>query len=72
MIRGTVDTTPLYDNLKGLIADKFPATSGTIRSSAKNTITTAMHRYIEQSTPNKLENLSALAFLGIDIGNRIQ
>jgi len=52
--------------------EKFWATSGTITSSVKKTITTAIHRYMEQRTPNKLENLRALAFLGIDIGNKIQ
>jgi len=40
--------------------------------SVKNTITTAMQRYMEQRTPNRLENLRALAFLGMDIGNKIQ
>ena len=72
MIKGTVETTPLYDNLKASILEKFPLTSGTMTGSVKNTKTTAMQRYIEQRTPNKLENLRALAFLGMDIGNKIQ
>lgn len=72
MIKGTVETTPLYDNLKASIFLKFPGTSGTIVSSVKKTMTTAMHRYIEHKTPKRLENLRALAFRGIDIGNKIQ
>lgn len=72
MIKGTVETTPLYDNLKDSILEKFPETSGTMVLSVKNTMTTAMHRYMEQSTPKRLVNLSALAFRGIDIGNKIQ
>jgi len=51
---------------------KFPEISGTMVSSVKNTMTTAMHKYMEQRTPKRLENLRALAFLGIDIGNKIQ
>ncbi len=38
--------------------------------SAKNTVATEILRYIEQATPKIDENIKALAFLGIDNGNR--
>ena len=37
----------------------------------KNTNMTARLKYSEHSTPNRDENLRALAFLGNDIGNNI-
>jgi hypothetical protein len=38
----------------------------------KNTTVTAKQRYIEQRTPKSDEYLKELAFLGIDMGNKIK
>jgi len=73
MTSGTEDTIPLYENLNAYILLKLSDTDGTNSLSfvVKNTHITARLKYIEHSTPNKDENLSALAFLGKDIGNNI-
>lgn len=38
----------------------------------KKTNVTARQRYMEHNTPKSDENLKLLAFLGIDIGNKMQ
>lgn len=43
---------------------------GTYYLSAKNTVATEILRYIEHNTPKIDENIKALAFLGIDKGNK--
>ena len=72
MIKGTVDTTPLYERVNASSLLKFSEGAGTTSLSVKNTITTATHKYIEHKTPNNELNLNALAFLGIDIGSSIK
>ena len=52
-----------------MISEKLFPGDGTIFLSVKNTHITAMLKYIEHRTPKREENLRALAFLGIDIGN---
>ena len=71
IIKGTEDTSPLYVNLKASILAKFSFVDWTSYLSVKNTHITAKLKYIEHKTPKSDENLKALAFLGIDIGNMI-
>ena len=73
MTSGTDDTIPLYDTLNAYISPKFSDTDGTnfLSFVVKNTHRTARLKYIEHNTPKSEENLSALAFLGKDIGNKI-
>ena len=71
IINGTVETMPLYDTLKASIYWKLVVGSGTMVLFPKNTPATPMQRYIEHKTPKRDENLKALAFLGMDMGNNI-
>ena len=59
--------------MNGFIRLKFSETEGTnsVLSVVKKTNMTARLRYNEHKTPNRDENLRALAFLGNDIGKRI-
>lgn len=68
IIKGVVLTIPSKENLKASKSLKFYDGFGTNFLSVKNTIITAIQRYIEQSTPNRELYLRAEAFLGIDIG----